>query len=186
MNIKKSRNRIIKKYQNRRLYDVATSSYLIFEDIKQLIVDGEKIQVIDSKGNDITKSVLLQIILEEETNGIPMFSTDFMFQIIRFYGKIFQPSLSPFFEHVIELFMQMQKKFHEEIKNSYSREKILSKAELWEEFIIKQEPHLELTIRNQAQDNINNFLIIQENLSNQTEPVYSEMPLQFNTIIDDK
>ena len=76
--------RLIKKYQNRRLYDTATSTYIILEDIKQMVMDGDIIQVLDVKSElDVTRSVLLQIILDEEVNATPIFSNDFLFQIIR-------------------------------------------------------------------------------------------------------
>lgn len=83
--------RVIKKYPNRRLYDTATSSYITLSDVKQLVLEQVEIQVIDAKTqDDITRSVLLQIILEEETGGVPMFSYDVLTRIIRFYGNAMQ------------------------------------------------------------------------------------------------
>ena len=101
--------RVIKKYQNRRLYDTATSMYIVLEDIKEIIVNGEMVKVIDVKTKqDVTRSVLLQIILEEEVNRVPIFSNDFLFQIIRFYGKAFQPSVGPFLEQGVDFFRKTQ------------------------------------------------------------------------------
>ena len=86
-----SKVRIIKKYPNRRLYDTEISSYITIEDVRQLVVDGEVFEVHDAKsGEDITRSVLLQIIAEHEERGQPMFSTTLLSQIIRFYGDSLQ------------------------------------------------------------------------------------------------
>ena len=70
---KKSTERLIKKYPNRRLYDTQTSSYITLTDVKQLVLDAEEFTVVDAKSNeDLTRSILLQIILEEEASGVPM------------------------------------------------------------------------------------------------------------------
>ncbi|MFN7093775.1 MAG: polyhydroxyalkanoate synthesis repressor PhaR [Burkholderiales bacterium] len=178
---RKNEVRIIKKYQNRRLYDTATSTYIILEDIKQIIIGGEVIQVIDVKTEqDVTRSVLLQIILEEEVNGAPMFSNNFLFQIVRFYGKVFQPSLSPFLEQGVDLFKKMQKQFYDQIRDSYGKEKLLSGVELWKEFMHQQGPQLEDTIKEYMQNNTNAFLEMQDHLQQQTEQVFNYMQFPFN------
>lgn len=177
--------RIIKKYQNRRLYDTATSTYIILEDIKQIIVDGDMVQVVDVKtGEDVSRNVLLQIILEEEVNGMPMFSNEFLFQIIRFYGKSFQPSLSPFLEQGIDLFKKMQKQFYEQIRDAYGKERLPSGVELWREFMAQQGPQLEGMIKEYVQNNTNVFLKMQEQLQKQTENIFNYM--QFPFAIGDK
>jgi polyhydroxyalkanoate synthesis repressor PhaR len=77
--------RLIKKYPNRRLYDTQTSSYITLADVKELVLKHEEFQVIDAKSNeDLTRPILLQIILEEESTGAPMFSHDVLTQFIRF------------------------------------------------------------------------------------------------------
>ena len=180
---KKLETRIVKKYQNRRLYDTATSTYIVLEDIKQIIVDGELVKVLDVKSEqDVTRSVLLQIILEEEVNGIPMFSNEFLFQIIRFYGKSFQPSLSPFLEQGIDLFRKMQKQFYEQVRDAYGKEKVPSGVELWKEFMVQQGPQLEASIKDYMQNNTNTFLKMQEHLQHQTENILNYMQFPFNPI----
>src|SRR6266404_2180022 len=88
---KKISVRLIKKYPNRRLYDTQTSSYITLTDVKQLVLDNEDFAVIDAKSDeDLTRSILLQIILEEESNGTPMFSSGALSQIIRYYGHAMQ------------------------------------------------------------------------------------------------
>src|SRR5690606_13541044 len=79
--------RIIKKYPNRRLYDTDTSSYITLAEVKALVMDNEPFVVRDAKSNDdLTRSILLQIILEEETAGVPIFTEQVLANIIRFYG----------------------------------------------------------------------------------------------------
>ena len=74
--------RLIKKYPNRRLYDTKTSVYITLVDVKKLVVEGEEFQVVDAKtGEELTRSILLQIILEEEAAGAPMFSSDVLSQL---------------------------------------------------------------------------------------------------------
>ena len=178
---RKGELRIIKKYQNRRLYDTATSTYIILEDIKQIIIDGDTVQVIDVKTqNDVTRSVLLQVVLEEEVNGMPMFSNDFLFQIIRFYGKSFQPSVSPFLEQGVDLFKKMQKRFYEQIRDAYGREKLPAGVELWSEFMNQQGPQLEDMIKEYVQNNTNAFLEMQGQLQKQTEHMLNYMQFPFN------
>ena len=83
--------RVLKKYPNRRLYDTQSSSYITLADVKQMVMEGDAFVVRDAKsGEDLTRSILLQIILEEETGGVPIFSTQMLSQIIRFYGHAMQ------------------------------------------------------------------------------------------------
>ena len=83
--------RLIKKYPNRRLYDTQTSTYITLADVKQLVLDHENFQVLDAKsGEDLTRPILLQIILDEEAGGVPMFTSQMLSQVIRFYGNAMQ------------------------------------------------------------------------------------------------
>ncbi len=101
--------RVIKKYPNRRLYDTDTSSYITLTEIKQLIMDNEPCVVRDAKtGEDITRSILLQIILEEEANGTPMFTAPVLANIIRFYGHAMQGLMGGYLEKNMQALMEMQ------------------------------------------------------------------------------
>ena len=84
--------RIIKKYPNRRLYDTATSCYITLEDVKKLVLENVVFRVEDAKTReDLTRSILLQIILDAESGmGTPMFTSDALCKIIRFYGNAMQ------------------------------------------------------------------------------------------------
>ncbi len=101
--------RVIKKYPNRRLYDTNTSTYITLAEIKQLVMDSEVFAVVDAKtGDDLTRSILLQIILEEEANGSPMFTTPVLSNIIRFYGHAMQGMMGGYLEKNMQALMEMQ------------------------------------------------------------------------------
>ncbi|HCX82380.1 MAG: polyhydroxyalkanoate synthesis repressor PhaR [Curvibacter sp. RIFCSPHIGHO2_12_FULL_63_18] len=105
----KKLQRVIKKYPNRRLYDTDTSTYITLAEIKQLVMDSEVFSVLDAKsGEDITRSILLQIILEEEANGSPMFTTPVLSHIIRFYGHAMQGMMGGYLEKNMQALMDMQ------------------------------------------------------------------------------
>ncbi|MBC7623101.1 MAG: polyhydroxyalkanoate synthesis repressor PhaR [Aeromicrobium sp.] len=112
--------RIIKKYPNRRLYDTETSAYITLAEVKQFVLAHDIFQVQDARsGEDITRSILLQIILEEESGGIPMFSTDMLSNIIRYYGHSMQGLMGSYLERSISAFHEAQKKFQEQSSTIY-------------------------------------------------------------------
>ncbi len=109
-------SRVLKKYPNRRLYDTRTSSYITLADVKQMVLEGETFEVRDAKtAEDITRSILLQIILEEETGGMPMFTTQMLAHVIRFYGHAMQGMMGSYMEQSRNAFTQMQEQMQ---KNS--------------------------------------------------------------------
>lgn len=104
--------RIIKKYPNRRLYDTAISSYITLEDVRRLVVEQIAIKVVDARTQvDITHSTLLQIIIEQEESGPPLFTIDSLQRMIRSYGGSMQTLLSKMFEQGMEIFVQQQSLF---------------------------------------------------------------------------
>ena len=111
-------SRIIKKYPNRRLYDTEISSYITLEEVRQLVVDGEEFEVRDAKsGDDLTRSVLLQIISEHEDRGQPMFTTQLLSQIIRFYGDSLQGFMGSYLEKSLQVFLDQQQQFRSQLNN---------------------------------------------------------------------
>jgi polyhydroxyalkanoate synthesis repressor PhaR len=101
--------RLIRKYSNRRLYDTADSRHVTLDDLRQLIVTGEKLKVIDDKsGEDLTRSVLLQIISEQEQFGSPVLGAELLEMIIRFYGGPMQALLSRYLEQAFTTMLQQQ------------------------------------------------------------------------------
>ncbi len=112
--------RLIKKYPNRRLYDTRTSTYITLVDVKDLVLKHEEFQVLDAKsGEDLTRSILLQIILEEEAAGAPMFSSDVLSHMIRFYGNAMQGMMGQYLENNIKAFTDMQAKLQEQVRSVY-------------------------------------------------------------------
>ncbi len=108
--------RIIKKYPNRRLYDTEISSYITLEEIRQLVLDNEDFEVRDAKsGEDLTRSVLLQIISEHESEGQPMLSPQLLSQIIRFYGNSLQGFMGPYLERSLQVFLDQQTQFRSQL-----------------------------------------------------------------------
>lgn len=107
--------RVIKKYPNRRLYDTDTSSYITLAEVKALVMDTEAFVVRDAKTNeDLTRSILLQIILEEETAGVPIFTEQVLANIIRFYGHAMQDFMGSYLEKNIQIFMDLQQKMRDQ------------------------------------------------------------------------
>jgi polyhydroxyalkanoate synthesis repressor PhaR len=106
--------RTIKKYPNRRLYDTETSSYVTLAELKKLVMASAPLVVLDAKtGEDLTRSILLQIILEEESAGVPMFSEAVLSNIIRFYGHAMQVHMGSYLENHVQSFMDWQNKLGE-------------------------------------------------------------------------
>ena len=111
----KTAPRIIKKYPNRRLYDTSTSTYITLAEVRQLVIDGAQVAVRDAKsGEDLTRSILLQIILEEEAGGAPMFSEAALANIIRFYGHAMQGFMGAYLEKNAQMFTEVQAKLAEQ------------------------------------------------------------------------
>ena len=110
------KDRIIKKYPNRRLYDTFVKKYITLEDIRGLVRDHVKFRVIDARTDeDITRTILLQIVLEEEDKGAPIFSTEVLEQIIRIYGDAMQTFMSSYLEESLEVFLHQQRLVQEQM-----------------------------------------------------------------------
>ena len=123
--------RVIKKYPNRRLYDTETSTYITLAEVKDLVLQYKEFQVQDAKsGEDLTRAILLQIILEEESGGVPMFSTDMLANIIRYYGHSMQGLMGSYLERSIHTFHEAQKRFQEQAHTLYG-EMPKMPAEAW-------------------------------------------------------
>ncbi len=165
--------RLIKKYPNRRLYDTKTSVYITLADVKKLVVEGEAFQVLDAKtGEDLTRSILLQIILEEEAAGAPMFSSDVLTQFIRSYGNAMQGMLGGYLERNMQLFGEMQKSLREQSQKLYGDPTRLNE-DLWKQFMSFQGPAMQGLVSAYLDQSRNMFLQMQEQLQNQTRTMFS-------------
>lgn len=163
--------RVIKKYPNRRLYDTETSSYITLAEIKQLVMNNASFVVRDAKtGDDLTRSILLQVILEEEAGGAPMFSEQVLASIIRFYGQAMQSYMGPYLEKNIQAMSEVQAQLSEKAEG-------LS-PEMWARFMAAQSPVLQGLMGNYVEQSKNVFLQMQEQMQKNTEQVLGAFGLK--------
>ncbi|HEX2531644.1 MAG TPA: polyhydroxyalkanoate synthesis repressor PhaR [Burkholderiaceae bacterium] len=172
---KKISERLIKKYPNRRLYDTQTSSYITLTDVKQLVLDNEDFTVVDAKTNeDLTRSILLQIILEEEANGSPMFSSGALTQIIRYYGHAMQGMMGSYLEKNIQAFIDIQNKLAENSKGFYEGQPF--SPEMWTQFMNVQGPMMQGMMSNYIEQSKNLFLQMQDQMQSQAKNMFGNFP----------
>ncbi|MDO8776752.1 MAG: polyhydroxyalkanoate synthesis repressor PhaR [Burkholderiaceae bacterium] len=170
--------RVIKKYPNRRLYDTDTSSYITLAEVKRLVMKNEPFVVRDAKTNDdLTRSMLLQIILEEEAGGAPMFTEAVLGNIIRFYGHAMQGFVGSYLEKNVQTFTDLQTTLTEQSKELT--------PEAWAKFMKLQSPvvqsmmgtYLEQSKTGLSQG-ISQFAQLQEQMQKQTEQMLSVFGLK--------
>ena len=158
----KPAQRVIKKYPNRRLYDTDTSTYITLTEVKQLVMDHESFVVRDAKSNDdLTRSILLQIILEEEAGGTPMFSEAALANLIRFYGHTAQGFMGTYLEKNVQAFTDIQAKLAEQSKTLT--------PEMWAQFMNLQNPLMQGIMGNYVEQSKNIFDKMQEQMARQAE-----------------
>jgi polyhydroxyalkanoate synthesis repressor PhaR len=169
--------RIIKKYPNRRLYDTTTSSYITLEDVKKLVLEQVEFKVEDAKTkDDLTRSILLQIILDEESgDGAPMFSSDVLSKIIRFYGNAMQGMMGNYLEKNIQTFIEIQKKLQEQSSAIYGGT-AMPNADAWSEFLKMQGPAIQGLMGSYLEQSANAFLEMQQQLQKQTRNLFGNFP----------
>jgi polyhydroxyalkanoate synthesis repressor PhaR len=167
----KNEVRLVKKYPNRRLYDTATSTYITLVDVKQYVLDNEAFQVVDAKSNeDLTRSILLQIILEEESGGVPMFSADMLANVIRFYGHAMQGMMGSYLEKNIQAFMDIQTKLQEQSKVLMDNKTF--SPDMWSQFMNVQGPMMQGMMSNYVDQTKNLFLQMQEQMQSQAKNMF--------------
>jgi len=156
--------RVIKKYPNRRLYDTETSTYITLTEVKQLVIQNAQFVVRDAKtGDDLTRSILLQIILEEEAGGAPMFTEQVLANIIRFYGQAMQGYMGPYLEKNIQAMTEVQAQLADKAEGLT--------PEMWSKFMTMQSPMLQGLMGNYVEQSKNVFLQMQEQMQKNTEQV---------------
>jgi len=165
--------RLIKKYPNRRLYDTRTSTYITLTDVKELVLKHEEFRVVDAKsGDDLTRSILLQIILEEEAGGAPMFTSDLLAQMIRFYGNAMQGMMGQYLENNITAFADVQKKLQDQAKHLYGDNATMSK-DMWAQFLNFQGPAMQHMMGTYVEQSQKMFQQMQESIQEQTRKMFS-------------
>jgi polyhydroxyalkanoate synthesis repressor PhaR len=165
--------RTIKKYPNRRLYDTHTSSYITLADVKDLVMGFEPFSVVDAKsGEDLTRSILLQIILEEESAGMPLFSTEILAQMIRFYGHAMQGMLGKYLESNIKTFVDFQNKLQGQSRSALSNDSQMQN-ELWSQFLNFQGPAMQSMMAAYMDQSRKMVEQLQQQMENQTRNMFS-------------
>ncbi|MBK7615534.1 MAG: polyhydroxyalkanoate synthesis repressor PhaR [Burkholderiales bacterium] len=153
--------RVLKKYPNRRLYDTSASCYITLADVKRMVLEGTEFEVRDAKtSEDLTRAILLQIILEEETGGVPMFSSQMLSQIIRFYGHAMQGMMGSYLEKNLQTFVDMQSKFTDQARGLYDPKAFT--PEMWTQFMSGQAPAMQGLMGNYLEQSKNLFMQMQE------------------------
>ena len=128
-----SEPRTIKKDPNRRLYHTAISSYITLEDVKKLVLERAQFHVIDARsGEDITRGILLQIISEQEEQGNPIFTTEVLAHIIRFYGDTLQGMMGNYLERSLQSFVDQQHLFREQMRDFMGKNPLTMISDLTE------------------------------------------------------
>lgn len=165
--------RLIKKYPNRRLYDTRTSSYITLADVKDLVLGNDEFQVVDAKsGEDLTRSILLQIILEEEAGGAPMFTSDLLAHMIRFYGNAMQGMMGKYLENNIKAFTDMQQKLQDQARSIYGDNSPISQ-DLWAQFLNFQGPAMQSMMGAYMEQSKKMLTQMQEQMESQTRNLFS-------------
>jgi polyhydroxyalkanoate synthesis repressor PhaR len=123
--------RVIKKYPNRRLYDTDESRYITLANVKDLVVKKIEFVVIDKKsGDDITRSILLQVISEQEQQGEAIMSQDFLSQVIRSYDKVLPGFMANYLEQSTKMFMVQQQNLRGQVKRVVGVDPVLAVADI--------------------------------------------------------
>ncbi len=163
--------RVIKKYPNRRLYDTTTSAYITLSEVRQLVMDCEAFAVVDAKsGEDLTRSILLQIILEQEANGSPMFTAPALANMIRFYGHAMQGFMGGYLEKNMQVLMDVQSRLDEKSK--------AFTPEGWTQFMNMQNPMLQGVMGTSMEQSRALLAQMQEQMQKQTEQVLATLGLK--------
>ena len=167
--------RILKKYPNRRLYDTQLSSYITLADVKAMVLTAEHFEVRDAKtGEDLTRSILLQIILEEETGGVPIFSAPMLSQLIRFYGHAMQGMMGSYLEKNLQTFTEIQARLTEQSKGLL--DPTAQTPEMWSQFLNGQAPGVQGLMGNYVEQSRKMFAQMQEQMAKQAGTLFPGMP----------
>ena len=167
----RSSRRIIKKYPNRRLYDTSRSAYITLSAVRQLVMDCEAFVVIDAKsGEELTRSILLQIILEQEANGSPMFTAPVLSNIIRFYGHAMQGFMGGYLERNMQTLADVQARLSEQSESM--------KPDVWKQFMGMQLPVVQGMLAPNLDQSKALLTQLQEQMQKQTEQVLASFGIK--------
>ena len=163
--------RVIKKLPNRRLYDTDASSYITLAQVRTLVMERERFAVLDARtGEDLTRSILLQIILEEEAAGAPLFTEAVLADIIRFYGHAMQGFMGSYLEKNIQAMVEIQTKLAEQAQGLT--------PEMWSQFMRQQAPLMQGVMSSYLEQSKATFLQMQEQMARQAEQLLGAFGLR--------
>ncbi len=167
--------RVVKKYPNRRLYDTQTSGYITLDDVKKLVLANHPFKVLDAKTDeDLTRSILLQIILEEEGSGAPLFTAPMLSQMIRFYGNAMQGVMGAYLEKTMSAFVEIQANVADQSKGL--GEGKMASPELWTQFMSLQAPMVQSMMGQYVDQSKNLFVQMQDQMQQQTRNMFQGFP----------
>ena len=170
--------RVLKKYPNRRLYDTQSSSYITLADVKHMVLANEAFEVRDARsGEDLTRSILLQIILEEETGGMPIFSTPMLAQLIRFYGHAMQGLMGSYLEKNLQNFVELQTRLAQaggSAPGLYDAAKFSPEA--WTQFLGGQSPFAQNFMSSYMEQSKSLVAQMQEQMAKSASALFPGMP----------
>ncbi|MDL2337587.1 MAG: polyhydroxyalkanoate synthesis repressor PhaR [Pseudomonadota bacterium] len=167
--------RVLKKYPNRRLYDTMASTYITLADVKKMVLSGQAFVVRDAKtSEDLTRAILLQIILEEESGGVPMFSSQMLAQIIRFYGHSMQGMMGSYLEKNLQTFTEIQGRLAEPSLGLYDPAALT--PEIWGQFLNGQAPAVQGLMSTYLEQSKSMFAQMQDQMAKQAETLFPGMP----------
>ena len=175
--------RLIKKYPNRRLYDTETSSYITLSEVKQLVLGHQDFQVVDAKTNqDLTRNILMQIILDEEAGLDPLFTCDMLSQMIRSYGNAMQGFMGNYLEKGIQSFVDIQKKLQEQSAAvTGGNEPPSVNADVWKQFLNAQGPALQGLMGNYLEQSTQLFMEMQNQMQRQARSMFGGFQFPYGT-----
>lgn len=166
--------RLIKKYPNRRLYDTQTSAYITLGDVKDLVLKHQNFKVVDAKTNeDLTRSILFQIILEEEAGGVPIFSADLLSVFIRIYGNATQGMLGKYLENSMKTFLDFQHRLQDQARTLYGDNNKQMQADFLAQFLNFQQPAMQTMMSTYMDQSAKMMQQMQENLQSQARNMFS-------------
>ena len=165
--------RLIKKYPNRRLYDTRASAYITLGDVKELVLKYELFKVVDAKTDeDLTRSILLQIILEEETGGMPIFTPELLSQLIRFYGNAMQGMFGKYLENNLKTFVDFQQQVQEQSRGLFG-ENPQVQTDFWTQFLNFQQPAMHNMMTAYVEQNNKMIQQMQDQLNTQARSIFT-------------
>ena len=172
-----SKSRLIKKYPNRRLYDTSTSAYITLEDVKQLVLDGTDFSVVDSKTKqDVTRGILLQVLLEEESGGVPLFTEDTIKKFIRLYGNAMQGHFGQYMEKSLKTFSDVQNTIQDQARKMMEQNPMLN-PEVMANFMTGKTGQLPGSLGSYLAQSAKTLLEMQPALQQQAEQFFKATPM---------